>query len=86
MDKIQFMGLKARGKLQPGQPTAKQYAEQVKRAKLEGIPSDYGEKTAFVHNSSNKPITAYRFNKFKELHKMRGIELDNRDADSAFAE
>ena len=32
MDKIQYMSLKARGKLQPGQPTAKQFAEQIKQA------------------------------------------------------
>lgn len=32
LDKIQMMSLKARGRLKPGQPTPKQYAEQIRKA------------------------------------------------------
>lgn len=76
MDKIQYMSLKARGKLRPGQPTAKQFAEQLKKAQAMHTPDEFGKTSAFVHNNTAKPITAYRFNKFKDMHKMRGINLD----------
>ena len=70
------MSLKARGKLRPGQPDAKQFAEQLRRAQAMNCPTEYGNNgQAFVHNSTNKPITAYRFNKFKNMQKMRGINL-----------
>ena len=77
MEKITLMTLKARGKLRPGQPTAKQFAEMLRQERADIIPDQYGEDSnAFIHNSTAKPITAYRFNKFKDMHKMRGINLD----------
>ena len=38
IDKITMMTLKARGKLLPGQPTAKQYAEMLKQKRADFIP------------------------------------------------
>ena len=77
LEKITLMTLKARGKLRPGQPTAKQFAEMLRQERADIIPDQYGEDSnAFIHNSTAKPITAYRFNKFKDMHKMRGINLD----------
>ena len=77
LDKITLMTLKARGKLLPGQPTAKQYAEQLKRKRAETIPDQYGEdKNQFIHNSTFKPITAYRYNSFKVQKQKQGIKLD----------
>ena len=73
------MSLKARGKLRPGQPTAKQFADQLKKNQAMHTPDEFGKSTAFVHNNTAKPITAYRFNKFKDMHKMRGVNLDRKD-------
>ena len=39
-----------------------------------------------MHNSTFKPITAYRFNKFKDMHKMRGVNLDKGLPDKRLAE
>ena len=39
-------------------------------------PADYGKDCPFLTNGTKKGITAYRFDKFKELHQMRGINLD----------
>ena len=52
--------MKVRGKLMPGQPTAKEHADKIRREQAINLPQDYGENTAFVHNSTAKPITAYK--------------------------
>ena len=39
-----------------------------------------------MHNSTAKPITGYHFQRFKELHQMRGIELEKDNWDKKFAE
>ena len=72
LEQIQRMGMKAQGKLLPGQPTAKEYADKLRREQAMVCPQDYGECTAFVTNRTAKPITAYQLNKFKSLHKMTG--------------
>ena len=80
-----MMSLKARGRLRPGQPTPKQFAEQLRKANSAKVPDEYGNNSPFIHNNTAKPITAYRFQKFKQMHQMRGIELDKTAPDKGLA-
>ena len=61
LEKVNQMTLKARGKLAPGQPTAKQFAEELRRKKAEDIPDQYGDSSPFVHGSTAKPVHGYHF-------------------------
>jgi len=50
------------------------------------VPEHYGDDPkAFIHNSTAKPITAYKFNKFKDMQKMRGIKFEKHHSENSVA-
>lgn len=44
------------------------------------MPLEYANDAPFVVNSTFKPITSYRFNKFKNMHRMRGLDFPDKSA------